>query len=244
MPKAEVVRTESQVVLNGAQSEVDRLEKELASARSELQAAKSAFAEADHALSSEKAHADTWTAWQEAVESAEKIECPSEADVAAAATKVQQCRQSIEAAAVVRQAKEKEVEAGKHRENARAFRKKAESLRKAAKGTDEILSRMVASDNMKVKDGRLVTQHPDRGEVYLAERSTGTRWKMAIDEAVKRVIQLETEYIPIVLIPQEAWGELDPTNRRIIHVHALEKGVMILGIEATDGELRAEAFSG
>jgi hypothetical protein len=240
--KAEIVRTEAQVALNGAQDEVDRLEKELASARSELQTAKSAFAEADHALSQEKAHAETWASWEEAIKSAKNVACPSEEAIAAAQAKVQQCRKNIGDAAVVRAAQQKMLDAETHRKTARECRKKAEQLREAAKGTDEILSRMVASDNVKVKDGRLVTQHPERGEVYFSVRSTGTRWMMALDEAVKRVVQLDSDNIPIVLVPQECWGELDPTNRRAIHLHAIERGVMVIGIEATDGEIRAEAF--
>jgi hypothetical protein len=241
---AERVRTEAQVKLNGATHEVDRLEKELASARMELQAAKAAFAEADHSLSQEKAHAETYAAWREAIARAENTPCPAPEQIEAAQARVKACRQALDAAAVVRAAKAKAADGEKYRADARAANKLAEQLRAAAGGTDEVLSRLVASENVKVKDGRLVTQHPERGEVYFAVRSTGTRWMMAIDEAVKRIVQLDTERIPIVLIPQEAWGELDPVNRRKIHAYAIERGVMILGAEATDGEIRAEAFEG
>jgi len=240
--KATNDRNEAQVALNGVQHEVAQLEAELALAREALQKAQAAFTDADHSLSQEKAHAETHAAWREAVDAAKNVACPSQEEVDAAHARVQVCRENMEAAANVRAAKQKLADAETHRKKAGECRKKAEALREAAKGADEILSRLVASDNVKVKDGRLVTQHPERGEVYFSVRSTGTRWMMALDEAVKRIVQLDTERIPIVLVPQECWGELQPANKKKIHAYAIERGVMILGAEATDGEIRAEAF--
>jgi hypothetical protein len=240
--RAEIVCTEAQVSLDGAQHEVDRLEAEVAAARSELLAARSAFSEADRALSSEKAHAETWAAWQEAVASAENVSRPTEPEIQAAEGAVVVARKEIEKAAIVREAQAKANEADKHRSAARAFRETAESLRDAAKGTDEVLSRMVASDSLTVKNGRLITQHPERGEVFYAERSEGERWKIAIDEAIKRIRELGAEKTALILI-DTAWSELDPANKAAIHQYAVEKGVAIVATEATEGELRAEAFA-
>ena len=82
----------------------------------------------------------------------------------------------------------------------------------------------------------------ERGTVPYGERSQGTRWRMALDEAVRRIRQLGMQREAFIAVPQEAWECLDPDNRRAVHEHACELGVMVMTAEAASGELRAEAF--
>lgn len=217
----------------------------------ELAKAKTAIAEsnADHtakqnALKLAKAHAESVTGWKETIAAGESVTCPTDEAIAAAATKVTQAREAIEKAAVIRAAKAKADESAMLYDEAKEHRKKAEALRESARSTDDVLSAAVASDSLKVRAGRLITQHPERGEVFYADRSDGTRWKIAIDEAIKRIRAMGAEQTAIIPIPQVAWSEIDPTNRIEIDRYAKEKSVSVLTAEATDGELRAERFGG
>ena len=162
-----------------------------------------------------------------------------------AADGVNQARQAIERAAVIRAAKERIAKADRHQKAAADLRKKADKLRDAARDTDVVLSQAVDSENLVVRGGRLVTIDHERGEVFYSERSDGTRWRIALDEAIKRIRSLggqaETAIIPV---PQRAWSELDPQNKLAIHEYAVQQGVTILTAEATNGDLRAEAYQG
>ena len=224
------------------QKDVARLEEELRAATSEFQKAQAARQHAEDRLRLEQSHADVVTGWKETIDAAAKIECPTAGQVEAANQTVATAREAIEKAAVVRQAKAKAAQAQAHRDAARAHRERADSLREAAKATDDVLSQAVASKTLRVRGGRLITEHPDRGEVHFSDRSDGTRWKYAIDEAIQRIRQLGAERTAIIPVPQAAWSELDPENKARIHQYAADKGVTILTAEATDGQLRAEAF--
>jgi hypothetical protein len=221
---------------------VDRLRREMEAAVTELSAARTEHQHAEECLNLERSHAEAIAGWRETIAAGESVECPDEVETGRAALNVNLARQAVEQAAVVRAAQAKERDGMAHAEEAKRHRRAADSLRDAAHGTDDILSAAVASDSLKVRGGRLITQHPDRGEVFFGERSDGMRWKLAIDEAVKRIRDLGADKTAIIPVPQAAWSELDPQNKAAIHSYAVAKNVCIVTAEATDGNLRAEAF--
>ena len=221
---------------------VEQLKADLARAAADLARAKDSELAAKERLRLEQSHADAVAGWKETIDAAAKIECPTAGQVEAANQAVATAREAIEQAALVREAKAKAAQAQAYIDAARAHRRKADSLREAAKATDDVLSQAVASKSLKVRGGRLITEHPDRGEVFYSDRSDGTRWKYAIDEAIQRIRQLGAERTAIIPVPQDCWGELDPDNKNAIHEYAAKMGVTIITAEAARGELRAEVF--
>lgn len=164
---------------------------------------------------------------------------PSEDHIARASKMVLSTRQAVEAGALIRKARLDLMAADQHAETAKEHAAKAAKLREAAKGTDEVLSSVVAKTGcpLRVEAGRLVLD-TKRGATYFAELSHGERWKMALDIAIDAVGPKG-----VLTIPQEAFESLDPTNRRLIADHVRGTGVVILTAEASDDEeLTAELF--
>lgn len=141
------------------------------------------------------------------------------------------CREAVERGALIRTAKEKLSQAGLHRELEADYRKDAERLREAAKGTDEVLTGLVAGlgTPLKVEAGRLILQ-TKRGKTPYSELSHGERWKIALDIAIETV-----GVGGIVVVPQEAYESLDPPNRNEIAKHVKGRGVVVLTAESADG---------
>ena len=114
--------------------------------------------------------------------------------------------------------------------------KKALELRESAHSLDEVMSNLVGDGPLRVEDGRLVTT-TKRGTTYYAELSWGERWRMALEIAAKVVGDGGA-----IVVPQEAYEGLDPTNRAELNEIAKEVGVVIFTAEADDGEIRAEVL--
>lgn len=243
--EAEAVETVrvARVSIATAEREIEEAKARLATASKDLEVAEVGLEAAQNATAAFRREEELLAGWREATAHANAVELPSPDAIEAAERAVTTAREAIEKAAVVRQAKAKAAEARGFFDGAKLHRNAADRLRQSAHETDDVLSKAVASDSLKVRAGRLITKHPERGEVFYAERSDGTRWKLAIDEAIKRIRLLGAEETAIIPIPQTAWSELDPTNKAAIHVYAVKQGVTVVTAEATDGELRAEAFN-
>jgi hypothetical protein len=121
---------------------------------------------------------------------------------------------------VIAKAKQSLRKADDLQEAVAEYSSKAEDYRRKAASIDDALSAAVASDALTVKDGRVWTQHPERGDVLYADRSEGWRCKTAVDEAVK------------------------PANRLLLRDHAIKCGVLIVSALCDDGPLRAEELTG
>lgn len=226
-----------------AQESFDTLRRQFERAGENLAKIRNDKMHADIQFRTEKSHAETVNGWRETIEAAANIELLPDDAQAKADAAVVRARQSIETAAMVRQARSKAAEAKEHRELAKSHRKAADALRDAAKATDDVLSQAVSCDWLTIKAGRIVTQHPERGEVFFSDRSDGTRYKLAIAEVVKRIRSANAEKTAVVTVHQGAWGELQPKNKQYVSDIAKEAGICIVTIEATDDEeIRAEAF--
>lgn len=120
---------------------------------------------------------------------------------------------------------------------------KAETMRDAARDTDEVLSRVIrdAGCHLSVtpinQRMRLVTD-TDRGVTPFGELSPGERWRIALDIAAQALGEGGE-----LTIPQEAWESLDPENRRAIAEHVQRLGIVAYTAECSDGPLRAESAS-
>ena len=254
----EVIGRESEArqELELAKSEIDvaevgvrEAEKRLASARAEVERRNGDRATAEIVLNAAtearvaREREDSLLAgWRQTVAHANATEVISPKQVADTEQRVTAARKAIEAGAVARAAKAKSAEARKHAEDAKVHRRAADSLREAAKSTDEVLSAAVNSTTMKVRAGRLITQHPTRGEVFFSERSVGTRWRIAMEEIVRRIRQTNPGRTAIISVCQECWEGMDVGNRLAVHNLALELGVAVYTAESVGDELAAVPY--
>jgi energy-coupling factor transporter ATP-binding protein EcfA2 len=172
--------------------------------------------------------------WRDAIEAAEVVVDPTDEQIEAAAAAVTQARKAIEDGALACKAIGDLAKAKGHDERANELAQKAAQIREAARGTDEILSGMVArcGTALTVKDGRLWLE-TRRGPTLFAELSHGERWKVAIDVAVS-AFNTEADGLPVIVICQEAWEGLDPFNRQSVVEHAHNSGVVIYTAENSD----------
>jgi hypothetical protein len=131
---------------------------------------------------------------------------------------------------LVRRAKQHLEDARKAAAEAVEHRQRAEQLRDAARGTDEVLSDVVASTggSLRVESGRLVTD-TWRGVTHFSDLSHGEQWKIALDIGIESVGQKG-----LLVIDQEAWEGLDPQNRQLIAEHVRDRGVLIITAESSD----------
>jgi hypothetical protein len=186
-------------------------------------------------------HAGTVAKWHETIA---KTNIPDaervlDKDLEEARAVLANAGRAIEQGAIVRRVLKQRADSESLADRARAAEKRADALRDAAKGVDEVISeslRAIAPRGFGVTDGRLVID-TDRGRELYTQLSDGERWRFALDVTIDAVGEGG-----ILAIRQEAWEGLDPYNRASIAVHARERSVWILTAEADGGELRAEQF--
>jgi hypothetical protein len=205
-------------------------------------AAAASLSHAKQAVESLEANKALAAGWQAQIDDAAETYEPSPDDLRQAGDSVQTARQAIETAAVVRAAKVRMAKAARHQAEAAAARKNADRIREAARQTDDVLSTAVSSRHLRVKAGRLVTKKEDGREAFYADRSQGTRWTIALDEATELIRRLGAEGTAIIAAPQEAFESLDVHNRRLIHEHAVKLGVCVLTAESCGDEVAVHHY--
>jgi hypothetical protein len=197
---------------------------------------------AEAGLAAAKDHERVVATCRATIASLSNVPAPKPGDATAADAAVQAAQAAADRGALIREQRRKEREAAALDERAAKAREAASSYRDSAKATDDLLSQAVDSPRFSIKAGRLMTQHDGRGEVPYHDRSTGTRWKLAIAEAAEKARKLHPGERVLIPVPQEAWESLDPQNRRDVADHCKALGVVLFTAEATDGKLRAEVF--
>ncbi len=168
------------------------------------------------------------------------VEKPTEEQLSAAHALVNQARDAMSQFETKRKAKRDREAAQECKLEYLELLRKVKRLREAAKGTDDVLSELVAQSGceLRVEAGRLVCDTV-RGSTYYSDLSAGERWKIAIDIAVGAVGNRG-----VLTIPQEAWEGLDTINRQTIAAHAVERGVVILTAECSVAdEVTPEVYS-
>lgn len=240
LPLAECQEAESKAKcdLDTAERAVREAEEALRKARAEHETARNEYSHAIAARKTAEQHEAMVKQWREQL-AASIPASPTAEQLADAAGRVAKARQAVEQGALVRKARQHIAEAEAHGQAAAKHRKQAQQLRDAAKGTDDVLSQVVAKTGspLRVEHGRLVLDTP-RGKTLFAELSDGERWKLALDIAIDAVGSHG-----FITIPQWAWGELQPANRRAIAAQLRDRGVVAYTAEATDDdELNAEVY--
>lgn len=176
-------------------------------------------------------HEDMVAQWRDQIQ-ASIPEAPAADELVTASQAVTTCRQAVEQGALIRKAREHLAQADEHTEAGTKHRQQAMALREAAKGIDAVLSAAVKKTGspLTVEGGRLVTEIKGKKKLF-GELSDGERWKLALDIAIDAIG--DKGFIPI---PQWAWGELQPANKKAIAAHLRERGVTGYTAEATDDE--------
>lgn len=215
-----------------AEARVRQAEEALRAARSDAENCRNAYSQAIAARKSAEQHEALVKQWRDQI-AASIPTAPTAEQLTDASERVTRARKAVEQGALTRKAREHLLEDQKHRDAAQTHRKKAMQLREAAKGTDEVLSEVVAKTGspLRVEAGRLVLATARAKKTLFAELSDGERWKLALDIAIDAVGDRG-----FLTIPQWAWGELQPANRKAIAEHLRERGVLAYTAEAADGE--------
>lgn len=227
---------EQQGFVDAAAQTVKQLSERLADAKRNLSDVEHARDRADYALDAASIHFAT-VAECESIISSTAADGPQQTELDDAATAVTVAAQAVEAGALIRRAKAELDRAKAYRGQASDAAGLADRLRVAAGQIDQVLSNAIKTPTLFVRDGRLWTNDHPRGEVLFHELSEGERWRMAFDIAAPVVGEHG-----ILVLPQGAWEGLDPHAREHVAGLARKSGVIVLTAEATDGELRAEAF--
>lgn len=219
-----------------AEAALRRAQEQAAHARNELVQKRQALAAAQQ-------HARTLSAWQEQVEAAGRVEPVKPGDLVRAKAAVDEARERIEAAVQIRRAREQAVEAQSADATAADCQARADRLRDAARGVDDVLSGVVARAGVPLRieplDGRMrLTLATGRGpSTPFGDLSDGERWRLALAIAIKAVGPGGE-----LTIPQHAYEGLDPAARVAIAEQLRAAGVIGYTAEAADGSLRAEVF--
>ena len=222
-----------------AREHVLECERKLAAARADYEAKTANEAAAIRARKQAEAHERSLAEWSKTLE-ASIPPAPTTDEILSAAEALAEAHAAAEQGGKVRAAKEALAKADISAKAAAEHRKAAEHLRNAARGTDDVLSSVVAKSSklLRVEAGRLVLT-TKRGLTYFADLSEGERWKIALDVAIEAVGKGG-----LITAPQPAWEGLDNRNRKLINDHLQGTGVVLLTAEADDGELRSEVFEG
>lgn len=232
---------ECQKAREDAKQEVGYLKAQLADAEKRL-----AEACRDNELATQRRQAaereSALRAEHEAVCQATAEPGPTDEELDAAAVALAEAKDAVTMGVKVRQAIAAKVESDKHMAAATELSVRASHLRGAAAETTGVLTDAISrieGCQLRVKtnddgDARLVLKTDRSEQEYYDELSDGERWivVMAIAAGANRLI----------VLPQAAFGELSPENRKLIHEQAIERKCYVVTAQADDGNLRAEPF--
>ncbi len=126
-------------------------------------------------------------------------------------------------------------------EAGKELRREGERLRDRGRDNDNVLADLVPLGDLRIEGGRLVTKTDRSDSEPYAELSHGERWKIAIDLAAAELARAERP--GMLVIPQEAWEGLQPSNQKLIEDFAKGNDVLIWTARVSDGELEVEGVA-
>lgn len=211
---------------------------ELARAETAAKAAQAAAAAAERELVAATSHADTTAQWRSTLSKSLPQEV-SRVQLSQASQAVQEARERLEQGVLIRKARQHLQDAQRSANESTEHDREAARLREAAKGTDEVLTGVVAETGWpgRVEAGRLV-HHTKRGATYFGELSRGERYAIVVPWVVRRIGRPGLFHLD-----QEAWEGLDPQNRRMLAGLLAGSGVVMITAECSeDDEVTAEVY--
>lgn len=222
-----------------AEKKVADLKKELADAEQALTSQKHSQAITQKNVELAQAHAQTVEELTTIINSKLPAEVSAE-DLLDASLGVKNALEAVQTGQRVRTAKDQIKTAENLRKDALELQEKSSHLRDAAKSTDMVLSSLVEKldSPLRVSNSRLVlTTDRDDNELF-DDLSDGEKWKLVVEIGIKSVGKNG-----IIPLPQSAWQDLDPINKRIVHETVFGTGVNIITAECSaDPEITSEEF--
>ena len=240
---AEVAYNDAMEERGKAVSTIDHLQKRLDAAKADWQLFKQKSESADEALKAAKAHDKALVDFRGTLATTLPPAPPTQEAIDELAQTVETARVAMENAAVLRAAQEKLKKADQHAKNAAGHHKEAKRLRDAAKDTDTVLSRSVASSRFVVVRGVLIGVLPNGDHKPFFDLSDGERTLLACAEKIDRVqaAKLDPLRIGIVDLPQRTFQDLPQSVRDTLFVQAADAECCLVTAQVTDGrELAAE----
>jgi len=186
---------------------------------------------------------------EDLIASASEDSYPTADQVAGAEKTVEAARSACEMGVTIRSARESLDKAREAEQTAAKHRDAATRLRRAAAGTDSVLSRIVSESGVPIivdtdEHGtmRLKAKKQDGEFELFAELSHGERIRIALDIAIQSVGQGG-----LIPIEQELWQSLDHENIKAIARLAHENRVLIVTADCSrdesNDELHAEVIA-
>lgn len=231
LSQAQTLEAEAKQSQEAAEKAVRAAEQALADARSKHEAARVALANAITGRKTAEQHESMVGQWRQQIAASVPV-APDVHQIADAGKLVTTARQAVEQGALIRKARQSLADSDRHAEAAKLHRQRADQLRSAAHGTDDVLSQIIAQSGspLRVEHGRLVLD-TKRGATYFHDLSNGERSRLAVDIGIDAVGSHG-----VLTLSQEIFEGLDPMNRESLATHAVERGVVILTAEASEHE--------
>lgn len=154
---------------------------------------------------------------QSLVSQFEARDCPGEDEIAAAENNLSNAKAARDRGVEIRAALGKRDQVNTLQEKRQSLERYADSLRNAARGTEDVLAEIVKQSCPRLRvdeEFRLQIDHPKRGACYFAELSEGERWRVGIEIAIE--VFKQKGQAGLLQIPQSAWEGLDGRNRAVI----------------------------
>jgi hypothetical protein len=228
-----------------ARNRVEDLKRQWELARIESQAAFERVCNAESETGLARNTAKAMSGWQQAIEAAEGVAVPADEEISAARQQTLAAQQAIERAGVLRDARVKIAQAHVHQDEAGKHRKEAARLREAAKQTDDVLSKAVASTRFSVARDILYGTWPDGTRKPYYAMSDGERTALGTAEKIERTRALSPDpaRLVIVKLPQRVLQDLPDSIRHRLFAMAAAMNACIISAQVDDGEWRCEVWT-
>ncbi len=246
---------DAKAALASEQADLDQCRIVVADTKEALAKAQRAFEEAESGLRCAKAERDAAQQTLDAATDHDELiasytgqfegdlpKAPGAAEIVAAEEEVSAAEAAVEQGIKQREAIILRDKAEADAAMAEKHEARVAQLRDAGKATDGLLSQAVRFDSLKVLGGRLVFTRPDGREEFFGRLSDGERWTVAIEIGAQRVSEKTGDGTRLLILPQNAWQDLDPNNRDVVNDVAITEGIVVLTAEAARGSLRAVLY--
>lgn len=222
---------------------VSELEKNLAAAQAELAVRQERERTSKAKLEAAESHERSVAALKEAQAQAQAVECPTEDEVDGANVAVHVATQDVQSGVRIRDAIASRDAATQYMQDANSFDETAKALRKAAASTFDVLSDAITSIpgcplrvwNNEAGDSRLVIDTDRDDREPFDDLSDGEKWNVIVPMCFARN--------RLIVLPQAAFGEIQPANCNLLDNLAIEHDSYILTAQVDDGELRGEKYT-
>lgn len=233
---AKFEETSEQITNRGAE-----LRQKIQAAKATLQVMESEMNSIESLFKAVKAHEESTAHWKASIEAAKDIKAVTDEDIAATSKAADDAKTQYEAALTASRLSKKAAEIEEYKAQLDEATEQAQIFRDAAKNTDTVLAKALKLEDIRIKDGRLVTDTEERGETFFAELSAGEKYKMAIRWGAKFLGKGG-----MLVAQQEAWEGLVPSNRDEIREYAIEHSIVLFTARADessgDKEVRARVY--